>query len=122
MKIIGYTLKDNPPQSSPFLDEVVKFTSYSDLDCDYAIDITVGELSEDPRPWIKEAGAYYGDFFDANGNYSLHSMFPSIRTVYPGIIYKADILAECTTSNPLEEIAKQNIISYIPRPIFKIFS
>ena len=122
MKIIGYTLRDNIPQSSPFVDEVVKFTRYSDLDCDYAIDVTVGELCIDPRPWIKDAGAYYGDFFDAHGNYSLHSMFPSIRTTYPGIIYKVALLAECTTGNPLEEIARKNIISYIPRPIFKISS
>lgn len=120
MKIIGYTLRDSAPDSSLFLDSVVKFTSYLDLDCDYAIDITAGELTEDPRPWMSDAGAYYGDYLDRSGNYSLHSLFPSIRTTYPGILYKVSLLHECESTNPIEEIARKNIVSYIPRPIFKI--
>ena len=115
-------MKDNPPKSSPFVDEVVKLTKYSDLDSDYAIDITVGYLAEDPRPWMEDAGAYYGDYYDLNVTYSLHSMFPSIRTTYPGIIYKTSLLVDCKTDNPLQEIAKHSIISYIPRPIFKMFA
>ena len=113
-------MRDNPPKTSPFVDEVVKLCKYSDLDCDYAIDITLGQLEEDPRKWLNGAGAYYGDYYDQNGIYSLHCMFPSIRTVYPGILYKGSLLAECKTMNPIEEICKNNIISYVPRPIFRI--
>lgn len=120
MKIIGYTFRDNPPQSSPFVDEIVKFSSFADLDADYAIDITLGELDQDPRKWLSGGAAYYGDYYDQHGTYSLHSMFPSIRTTYPGILYKCSDVADCTTKNPLEELAKQNVISYIPHPIFKI--
>jgi hypothetical protein len=120
MKIIGYTFRDKAPKTSPFVDEVVILKEYSELQGDYAIDITLGELAEDPRPWLKDAAAYYGDYFDQYGTYSLHSMFPSIRTTYPGMIYKTSLLVECKTKNPLEEICKNNTISYIPRPIFKI--
>ena len=122
MKIIGYTLRDSVPASSPFLDEVVKFSTYEELDCDYAVDITSGQLVEDPRPFLKESAAHYGDYYDQNGNYCLHSMFPSTRTVYPGIIFKASLLLGCSTTNPLEQIAKGNIISYVPRPLFKIIA
>jgi hypothetical protein len=120
MKIIGYTSREILPKTSPFVDEVVKAGDYSNLDCDYAIDISLGELIEDPRPWLKDAGAYYGDYFGQDGAYCLHSMFPSIRTNYPGILYKGSLLADCKTKNPLEEICKQNVIGYIPLPIFKI--
>ena len=123
MKIIGYTLKDN---TSPFLDGVVKFGTEEFksalLDCDYAIDITSGQLVQDPRPFLDGGPAYYGDYYDQHGNYSLHSLFPSARTVYPGIIYKASLLLECSTKNPLEEIARANIISYVPQPLFKILA
>jgi hypothetical protein len=118
VKIIGYTLSNKT--SSPFVDEVVKFTSYSELDCDYAIDISSGDLVQDPRPFLSGGAAYYGDYYDPNGNYSLHSMFPSKRSVYPGIIYKASLLRDCKTNNPLEELAKENVIYYIPKPMFKI--
>jgi hypothetical protein len=120
MKIIGYTFRDSVPKASPFLDEVVILEQYSGLVCDYAVDITLGELVEDPRPYLKGDGAYYGDFFDQHGTYSLHSMFPSVRSTYPGILYKGSLLVDCKTKNPLEEICKNNVISYIPRPIFKI--
>lgn len=124
MMIIGYTVDKNPPQSSPFVDKVIKLGQYSDLQCDYAIDITAGELTEDPRAWLTGGAAYYGDYYDHNGLYSLHSLFPhasqSIRTSYPGILYKESSLIKCTSKNPLEEICKNNIIYYIPRPIFRI--
>ena len=120
MKITGYTFRDVAPKTSPFVDEIVIIKEYSDLQCDYAIDITLGELTEDPRKWMKDLAAYYGDYIDQHGMYCLHSMFPSVRTTYPGILYKASLLAECKTKNPIEEIYKNNVISYIPRPIFKI--
>ena len=120
MKITGYTFRDNPPKTSPFVDEVVAIKDYSELKSDYAIDITLGRLTEDPRPWLKDGAAYYGDYFDQHGTYSLHSMFPSIRTTYPGMLYKVSLLEQCKTKNPLEEICKNNVIYYIPRPIFEI--
>lgn len=124
MKIIGYSLRPNPPKTSPFLDEVVALYQYSDLGGDYAIDITLGELTQDPRKWLDGGVAYYGDYYDQNGMYCLHSLFPyrkkSIRTIYPGIIYKTSVLAECKTKNPLEEICANNIIHYVPSPFFRI--
>lgn len=124
MRIIGYSLRDNLPKSSPFLDDIVLLGRYSDLSGDYAIDITLGELTEDPRKWLKGGSAYYGDYYDQNGMYCLHSLFPyrkqSIRTIYPGILYKISVLAECKTDNPLEEICRNNIIHYVPSPIFRI--
>jgi len=120
MKITGYTFRDVAPLTSPFVDEVVSIKEFGCLNSDYAIDITLGELTEDPRYWLKGAAAYYGDYFDQHGTYSLHCMFPSIRTTYPGILYKVSLLAECKTKNPIEEICKNNVISYVPRPIFRI--
>jgi len=122
MKLIGYT--NNEINNSEFLDEVIKFTDFADITGDYAVDVSAGELIYNVKSWIynhKDVGAFYGDFIDKDGNYCLHSMFPSIRTMYPGIIYKSELLHKCVTSNPLEEIGKAHIISYIPIAIFRIF-
>jgi hypothetical protein len=122
MKIIGYTFPDKSAKSREFVDEVVVIKDYSELDGDYAIDLSYGSLDIDIRPYLKGDGAYYGDYYDQYGNYSLHSQFPSVRTTYPGIVYKVSLLKECETKNPLEEIAKVDVISYIPKPIFKIIA
>lgn len=121
MSLIGFT--NNKISNSDFVDEVVQFTSFADVPGDYAVDISAGSLIYDVQSWLStdsKIGAFYGDFLDKDGNYCLHSMFPSTRTVYPGIIYKGDLLRQCVTSNPLEEIAKTHIIAYIPTAIFRI--
>lgn len=121
MSLIGYTA--NKPRESEFLDDVVAFSGYATLPGDFLVDVSNGIITSDITDWLcenKNIGAFYGDFIDKAGNYSLHSVFPSIRTTYPGIIYRGDILRQCTTSNPLEEIARKHIVSYIPEAFFRI--
>jgi hypothetical protein len=121
MSLIGYS--SNKTHNAEFLDEVVEFSGYASLHGDYLVDVSNGVITADIKKWLctnTNVGAFYGDFVDSNGSYSLHSLFPSVRTMYPGIIYKGDLLRQCTTSNPLEEIAKTHIISYIPEPFFRI--
>lgn len=121
MSLIGYSV--NKTRNSEFLDEVVEFSEYANLPGDYIVDVSNGVITADIEKWLcsnSNVGAFYGDFVDGEGNYSLHSLFPSVRTIYPGIIYRGDLLRQCTTSNPLEEIAKTHIISYIPEAFFRI--
>lgn len=119
-KIIGYFTSESEPSGSRlYLDEVVKFTNFAEVQGDFAIDITGVRLRADPRPYLNmldDFAAFYSDFIDKE-NYCLHSMFPSIRTIYPGIIYRSCFLQACTTANPLEELAKYKLISYIPEPL-----
>ena len=123
MKIIGYFTTESHTGPQDFVDEVVPFTKFSEVGGDFAIDITKVYLREDPRPFLNcndHVAAWYSDYYDQDGNYSLHSLFPSFRTVYPGIIYRSSFLRECVTVNPLEELAKLKIISYIPKAIVGI--
>jgi hypothetical protein len=122
MKIIGYFTNDTPPERH-YLDEIVKFTSFSDMSGDVAIDITNVDLLFDPRPFLKisnSIGAWYGDFLDHNGNYCIHGIFPSIKTVYPGLLFNLSVVSSLRSNNVLSEIANSHIVSYIPETLVKV--
>ena len=62
-KIIGYfTSEFEPSGSKLYLDEIVKFTNFAEVQGDFAIDITSVKLREDPRPYlnlIDDFAAFY---------------------------------------------------------------
>lgn len=94
MKIIGYTQQD----------------SSFDFECDYAIDITRGEMIIDPTEWLGNGlDVYYGDWIDENGHEVL-SMGPVLCSI--------EILKEC--SGDINKIIKHAKIGYIPRTFFKV--
>ena len=123
MIITGFTNKGQT--LSKFVDDITQAKSYNTINGDFIIDLSVGDLIMDVRSWIvandgPNVAAFYGDYIDQNGDYGLQACFPSPRGVYPGILFKGDILRQCNTSNPLDEIATKYIISYIPQVIFRI--
>jgi hypothetical protein len=116
MKLIGYHKKRKNPPDCSLIDEVIAVDYFSELTGDFCVDLNNGTLIKDIRQFItddKNIIGYYGDYIDSNGFYCLNTQFPSMRSVYPGIILSCQFLKNWDGKD-LNEAMNGKIVRYLP--------
>ena len=120
MLLTGYHKIGNPPNYE-FVDNVVQISNFSEIDGDFAVDLTSGRLILDIRPYLTDDTnviGYYGDYIDVNGFYCISNTFPSLRGVYPGIILSTKFLKSWNGTD-LNKGLSGKIVRYLPFAFFQ---